>query len=91
MLCWMETPKLLGFPCDYPIKVMMRTGAAVRAEVDAVFAVHADGATVAGATERRSAQGNFSGVTYTIRARDEQPIAALFADLKQVDGVLMVL
>jgi putative lipoic acid-binding regulatory protein len=91
MLYGMETPRLLAFPCDYPIKVMMRKDTSVRAAVDAVFAVHGDGGVVAGAIERRSAQGNFSSVTYTLRARDEQHIAALFADLKAVAGVLMVL
>lgn len=69
----------------------MRAGATVRADVDAVFALHSNGTVVAGATERLSAQGNFSGVTYTIQARDEQHIAELFEALKQVAGVLMVL
>jgi len=91
MLAGMETPALLVFPCDYPIKVMMRRGGTVRTEVDAVVALHSEPAVIAGAAERRSTQGNYSGVTYTIRARDEQHIAALFADLKRVAGVLMVL
>ena len=33
----------------------------------------------------------FTGVTYTIRARDAAHIATLFADLKDIPGVLMVL
>ena len=46
---------------------------------------------MAAATVRHSAQGNFSGVTYTIQARDAEQIAALFADIKDLPGVLMVL
>lgn len=91
MLGVMSTPKLLIFPCDYPIKVMMRSGAEVRAAVDAAVARHAGAAAAAGATVRPSAQGNFSGVTYTIHARDERHITGLFQDLKDVQGVLMVL
>ena len=87
----MTTPETLTFPCAYPIKVVMRTGAQLRAAVDAVFVHHADAAVVAAATARSSAQGNFTGVTYTIEAHDAQHIAALFADLKELPGVLMVL
>ena len=86
----MDAPRL-QFPCDYPVKVVMRTGAGVRAAVDAAIARHADGQTVAGARERASAQGNFCGVTYTVLARDEPHVAALFAALKEIDGVLLVI
>ena len=87
----MNTPELLTFPCDYPIKVMLRAGTELRAHVDAVMARHAGAQVATSATERPSAQGNFSAVTYTIRARDPEHIAALFADLKDIPGVLMVL
>lgn len=87
----MADAKLLTFPCDYPIKVMLRAGEELREHVDAVVASHADASVIGAATERPSAQGNFVGVTYTIRARDAEHIAALFADLKKVAGVLMVL
>jgi putative lipoic acid-binding regulatory protein len=87
----METPRLLQFPCDYPIKVMMRAAPGIRAAADAAIARHAGEAAAARVSERASAQGNFTGVTYTIVASGEQQIAALFADLKQIDGVLLVL
>lgn len=91
MLLAMSGPELLTFPCAYPIKVMMRASAEPRAHVDAVIGRHAGAAVAAAATERSSAQGNFRGVTYTIQARDSQHIAAIFADLKDIPGVLMVL
>jgi putative lipoic acid-binding regulatory protein len=86
-----DTPKLLTFPCAYPIKVMMRADEAVRASVDVILARHAEAEAITTATERPSAQGNFRAVTYTIQARDEEHIAALFADLKNVAGVFLVL
>ena len=91
MLAAVTTPELLTFPCAYPIKVMMRVGAEPRARVDAAFDRHAGAAVTAAATERTSAQGNFCAVTYTIQARDAQQIAELFADIKDIPGVLMVL
>ena len=87
----METPRLLQFPCDYPIKVMMRTDPVIRAAADAVIARHAGEAAATRASERASAQGNFTGVTYTIVASGEPQIAALFADLQQIDGILLVI
>ncbi len=91
MLPVVDAPKLLTFPCAYPIKVMMRADADVRTAVDGILARHAEASAVTSATERPSAQGNFCAVTYTIRARDEAHIAALFADLKNVSGVFLVL
>ena len=91
MLRAVDTPKLLTFPCAYPIKVMMRAEVSVRAAVDEVMARHAEAEAITSATERPSAQGNFRAVTYTIHARDEEHIAALFSDLKNVIGVFMVL
>ena len=91
MLRAVDTPKLLTFPCAYPIKVMMRADEAVRASVDEIVVRHAEATAIATATERPSAQGNFRAVTYTIHARDEEHIAALFAELKDIDGVLLVL
>jgi uncharacterized protein len=91
MLRVVDTPKLLTFPCAYPIKVLMRTDEAVRAGVDEILARHAEAAAITSATERPSAQGNFRAVTYTINARDEEHIEALFADLKSAVGVLLVL
>jgi len=91
MLPAMDSAGLLSFPCDYPIKVMLRSGAGLRAQVNAVIARHAGPAAVAAASERPSAQGNFCGLTYTVRARDAQHVAALFAELKDIPGVMMVL
>jgi putative lipoic acid-binding regulatory protein len=91
MLAAMSGLELLTFPCAYPIKVLMRVSAEPRLHVDAVIDRHAGAAVAAAATERSSAQGNFSAVTYTIEARDAEQIAALFADLKGIAGVLMVL
>jgi len=90
MLAAMEPPRI-SFPCAYPIKVMMQARGEVRAAVDTVIERHGTPGVAGAARERASAQGNFIGVTYTIDARDLKHIEALFAELKAVAGVLMVL
>ena len=90
-LAAVEQHSLLAFPCDYPIKVMARVGPGLREQLDAIVRRHAadlDGSRI---SERPSAQQNFVGVTYIIRAHNAEQIAALFADLKTVESVLLVL
>ncbi|MGM0633218.1 MAG: HP0495 family protein [Pseudomonadota bacterium] len=85
-----EAPTI-DFPCDYPVKVM---GHATGDFADAVLHVcqqHApevDGGCV---SVRESRAGNYLSVTVTIRATGEQQLQELFADLKTVDGIKLVL
>lgn len=86
----MDAPRL-QFPCEYPIKVVARAREGLHEDVDAVVFRHA-GERAAGRTgERASAQANFISITYVIRATGEAQLAALFAELKQVESVLLVL
>jgi putative lipoic acid-binding regulatory protein len=87
----MDAPQKLEFPCDYPIKVMVRAQTGVRAAVTAVIERHAGAGAAEGCSERRSAEGHFAGLTYTIRATGPQHIAALFQDLRGIPGVMLVL
>ncbi len=84
-------PQRVKFPCDYPIKVMVRVEDGVRGHVDAIVEQHAGPLDRTGVTERSSAQGNFLGITYVIRARSEDQIAQLFAALKLCPQVMLVL
>ena len=87
----MDSPKLLQFPCDYPIKVMARTAPGLRATLDVILTRHAGPSALVNITERPSRRANFVAVTYVIQAHSEAQIAALFADLKACSDVLMVL
>jgi putative lipoic acid-binding regulatory protein len=87
----MNQPKLLQFPCDYPIKVLVKSHAAVRAEIDSILARHAGPSALERVSERPSAQSNFLGITYLIAAQSEAQIAALFTELKSCSSVVMVL
>lgn len=87
----MDAPQKIDFPCDYPIKVMVRTGDEVRAAVTRVIERHAGPGAAARCSERLSAEGRFAGLTYTIHATGAEHIAALFADLRGIPGVMLVL
>jgi uncharacterized protein len=87
----MEQPPRLTFPCDYPIKVMVRAEEGVRARIDAILERHAGPLDLSSVTERPSAQQRFLALTYVIRATGEPQIAGLFAALKACPQVLMVL
>jgi len=86
-----EPPELLQFPCDYPIKVMVRVEPGVRSRIDAIMEQAAGPLDLSTVTERSSAQNHFMGITYVIRATSEAQIAALFAALKLCPQVLLVL
>lgn len=87
----MEQRSLLVFPCDYPIKVMARLEPGLREQLDVIVRRHAPDLDESRISERPSAQQNFVGVTYIIRALHAEQIAALFAELKSVESVLLVL
>jgi putative lipoic acid-binding regulatory protein len=86
-----DAPEHLSFPCDYPIKVMVRVEDGVRSHVDAIVERHAGPLDLTAVTERPSAQGNFLGITYVICATSREQIAQLFAALKLCPQVMLVL
>jgi putative lipoic acid-binding regulatory protein len=86
-----EGPERVKFPCDYPIKVMVRATDGVRARVDEIIERHAAPLDRLTVVERPSAQKNFLGITYVIKAKSAEQLAQLFAELKDCPQVLLVL
>jgi uncharacterized protein len=86
-----DAPERLSFPCDYPIKVMVRVEDGVRSRVDAIIERYAGPIDRTAVTERPSAQRNFLGITYVIHATSHDQIAQLFAALKLCPQVMLVL
>jgi hypothetical protein len=87
----MNEPPRIVFPVEYPIKVVARNVPALRAALDAVFVRIAGETSLAGASERLSAEGRFISVTYVIEAQNEEHISQLFAALRELPDVMMVL
>jgi putative lipoic acid-binding regulatory protein len=81
----------LAFPCDFPIKVMGRKQPGFAQEVIDVVLRHApdfDSATMA---MRPSRQGRYLSVTCVVRATSREQLDALYQELCDHPGVVMVL
>ncbi len=81
----------IEFPCRYPVKVMGHADAGLKGEVVSVFQRHAPEVDERQVTVRRSRHGNYLAITVVMRATGERQLRALFADLKAMDAVKMVL
>jgi putative lipoic acid-binding regulatory protein len=86
-----DSPALLQFPTDYPIKVVGRTSHTLRARIDAIFSAHVPDLDPARISERLSGNGNFQSISYTIRAISAAQVSALATDLKACPDVLIVI
>jgi putative lipoic acid-binding regulatory protein len=84
-------PERISFPAQYPIKVVARAMPDLRARVDAAFLRQCGAAAAENVTERPSAGSNFVALTYSLVVQNEAQLRALHEELKQVDGVVMVL
>jgi len=83
--------KLLKFPTDYPLKVVGRADETLRQRADDIIKKHAPDFDLSKATERRSANGNFLSITYTIHAQSREQVTALAAELSSCEAVLLVI
>jgi uncharacterized protein len=82
---------LLQFPTDYPIKVVGRADASLRAQIDAIVSAHVPDLDSSLTTERLSGNGNFQSISYSIRAVSAAQVTALATDLKACPQVMVVI
>ena len=85
-----DAPKI-EFPCDYPIKVLGRSGAQFEDVVLEVFERHAPGYDRSSVSKRASRNGKFTAVTVTIVATGRPQLEALHQDLMATGLVQMVI
>ena len=85
-----EGPKIV-FPCDYPIKVLGDTRTDFFKRVYDIVSKHDPNITTDRASQRTSRKGNFISISFMMQAQSREQLEALFADLKQLDSVRMVL
>ncbi len=83
--------ELLQFPTDFPIKVMGRRVDSFADEIAAVLVRHAPDFDVSTLEMRTSRQGNYLGLTATIRARSREQLDALYRELTAHPLVKVVL
>ena len=81
----------LAFPCDFPIKVMGRKQPGFAQAVMDVVLRHAPDFDPATMEMRPSRQGRYLSVTCVVRATSREQLDALYQELCDHRGVVMVL
>jgi len=86
----MKEPKI-EFPCDYPIKVIGDFHVNFTDEILDIVRQYDSSVAREKVKERPSSKGNYQSITIPFRATGESQLKQLFADLKKVPSVRMVL
>ncbi|MBK8015718.1 MAG: DUF493 domain-containing protein [Betaproteobacteria bacterium] len=86
-----ETPSLIEYPCDFPIKVMGRQGPGLAQDIVAIVTRHAPDFDASTIEMRMSKQKNYLSVTCVIRAASREQLDAVYRDLCDHPQVVMVL
>lgn len=82
---------LLTFPTDFPLKVMGRNTDDFRSLVLGLVQQHMGPVDASMIEERPSRDGNYLGLTYTVRAESKAQLDALYVALTSNEKVLIVL
>jgi uncharacterized protein len=85
-----EPPKI-EFPCDYPIKVLGRSGDDLTEVIVEVFERHSPGFDRTTIAVKASSKGTFTSLTITITATGPDQLEALHQDLLSTGRVQMVI
>jgi uncharacterized protein len=83
--------ELLTFPVAYPIKVVGRRSAELRANIDAIVRAHVPDLDESQVSERESNQKHFISITYTINAQSREQVIALANALQAAKDVIMLI
>ena len=81
----------ITYPCDYPIKVVGDVRPNFHEEVCEVVIRHDPTMTTDRISQRTSRKGNFISVSFMLVAQSEEHIENLFAELKLIESVRLVL
>jgi uncharacterized protein len=86
-----EYGSALAFPCDFPIKVMGRKAPRFAQTVMEIVLRHAPDFQADTIEMRPSRQGKYLSVTCLVRATSREQLDALYQELCDHPGVVMVL
>jgi putative lipoic acid-binding regulatory protein len=87
----MTTDSLLEFPCDFPLKVMGRAGPDFEATVIAIVRKHAPDLAEGAISIRASSGGNYTALSFVLRANSREQLDALYHELTACPLVSMAL
>jgi putative lipoic acid-binding regulatory protein len=81
----------LEFPCEFPIKAMVRSSERARIEVLDVVAGHVSFDPERDVRRRASRNGRFESVTISVRVESRQQLERIYIDVRKLDAVVMML
>jgi putative lipoic acid-binding regulatory protein len=90
----METDRetVLNFPCEFPIKVMGRSGNGLRDQVIEIVGRHsAQQLSSRAVTSRTSRRGNYVSVTAVVSATSQRQLDDIYRELTACDVVMIAL
>ena len=79
------------FPCQFPIKVMGASDAALKPLVLEIVKKHAPDTSANDITLRPSKKGKYTAVTVTITATSKQQLDSIYIELTACKQILMAL
>jgi putative lipoic acid-binding regulatory protein len=82
---------LLKFPCEFPIKVMGRSGINLRDLVIEIVSRHAGQFSPRAITARTSRNGNYVSVTAVVPATSQRQLDDIYRELSACELVLIAL
>ena len=85
-----ENDDLFNFPCEFPIKVMGKTGKQLELLVIEIIRKYDHNLTEGAMTTRTSSGGKYVSVTVTFMAHSREQLDSLYGELTRHDQVMMV-
>lgn len=87
----LKRDELLTFPCDFPVKVLGRSGGDFRGHATGIVERHMGALDPACISERLSRDGNFLAITYSLTPQSRAQLDELYRELSASDSIMMVL
>ncbi len=84
-----QTP--LTFPCDFPIKVMGRSGERFETAVTTILQRHTSTEERLSLERRSSKGGKYTSITILLRASSREQLDAIYRELSACEEILMAL
>jgi uncharacterized protein len=87
----LKRSELLTFPCDFPVKVLGRSGDEFRRHATQIVERHMGAVDPARITERVSRDGNFLALTFNLKPHSREQLDDLYRELSASESIVMVL
>ncbi len=81
----------LTFPCDFPIKVMGRSGERFETAVTTILQRHTSTEERLSLERRSSKGGKYTSITILLRASSREQLDAIYRELSACEEILMAL